>query len=179
MRPAFGAARLFALAGALSAGVILAGVAHPAAITGFIVASALLAIAGWRRSLTILLIAAIALGFALAGFRLASIDTAALARGAARNADALLTGQVLTDAEVGPSGARFVFGVREAVIDGVSVRVRERAVVTLRPPPPHLPTVGDVLRIDSRLRAVFFHGLDATGRASARRLIHRGVAARA
>jgi competence protein ComEC len=179
MRPAFGAARLFALAGALSAGVVLAGVVHPAAITAFIVASVVLAIAGWRRSLTALLAAAIAVGFALAGFRLASIDRAALARGAARNADALLTGQVLTDPEVGPSGARFVFGVRAAVIDGVSVRVRERAIVTLRPLPPHLPSVGDVLRVDSRLRAVFFHGLDATGRASARRLIHHGVAARA
>ena len=179
MRNAAGTARLFALAGALSAGVVLAGVVHPAAAVAVTAVAILLVLASWRRSLVFLLVAAVGLGFALAGLRLESIDKAALARGAARNADALLTGQVLSDPEVGPSGARFIFGARAAVIDGVSFRVRERAIVTLRPPPNHLPRVGDVLRIDSRLRAVFFHGLDATGRASARRLIHHGVAARA
>ena len=178
-RPAGGAARLFAVAGALAAGVVLAGAVHPAVAVAVTAAAAALVLAGWRRSIASLLVAMLALGFALAGLRLASIDRAALARGAKHNADALLTGQVLTDPDLGPSGARFVFGVRAAVIDGVSVRVRERAYVTLRPPPHRLPRVGDVLRIDSRLRAVFFQGLDASGRASARRLIHHGVAASA
>ena len=172
-------ARLFVLAGAMSAGVVVAGMTRPSALVACLIAATTLAASGWRRSVSLLLIAALALGFALAGLRLASISGSALARGGARNADALLTGQVLTDPEIGPSGARFVFGVRTAGIDGHSVAVRERALVSLRPPPAHLPRPGDMLRIDSRLRAVFFHGLDAAGRASARRLLHHGVSARA
>lgn len=178
-RRATGAARLFALAGAMSVGVILAGTTRPSAAIAWSVGAAALIVAGWRRSLSLLLIAATALGFALAGLRLASIDGSALARGAARNADALLTGQVLTDPELGPSGARFVLGVRTAVIDGRAVAVRERALVSIRPAPSRLPYPGDTLRIDSRLRAVFFQGLDPAGRASARRLLHQGVSARA
>ena len=178
-RPAGGAARLFAVGGALTAGIVLAGTFHPAASVAIAAGAIVLTLAGWRRSLVSLLIAALGLGFALAGLRLQSIDRSALGRGAVHNADALITGQVLTDPDVGPSGARFVCGVRSAVIDGVPVHVRERAFVTVRPPPRRLPRVGDLLRIDSRLRAVFFHGLDASGRASARRLIHHGVAARA
>ena len=178
-RPSVGAARLFVIAGALSAGVVLAGVFRPAVLAAMLPAALALLVTAWRRTVVVLLAAALAVGFALAGLRLASIQGSALAHGALRNADALLTGQVLTDPEIGPSGARFVLGVRAAVIDGRPVKVRERALVTLRPPPPRLPRPGDVLRIDSRLRAVFFRGLDAAGRASARRLIHHGVSARA
>src|SRR5207253_2587201 len=54
-----------------------------------------------------------------------------------------------------------------------------RRTVAVLPPPPRLPRPGDLLRIASRLRAVFFRGLDAAARASARRLIHHGVSARA
>ena len=178
-RPSVGAARLFVIAGALSVGVVLAGMFHPVVLGVVLPAALTLLVTAWRRTVAVLLAAALALGFALAGLRLASIHGSALAHGAARNADALLTGQVLTDPEIGPSGARFVLGVRAAVIDGRPVKVRERALVTLRPLPPRLPRPGDLLRIDSRLRAVFFRGLDAAGRASARRLIHHGVSARA
>jgi len=163
----------------MSVGVVVAGIARPAAAVDWSVGTVALVLAGWRRAVSLLLIGAIALGFALAGLRLASIDGSALGRGGARNADALLTGQVLSDPEVGPSGARFVLGVRNAVIDGRSFAVRERVVMSLRPAPPRLPKPGDVVRIDSRLRAVFFSGLDAAGRASARRLLHHGVSARA
>ncbi|MGZ4139763.1 MAG: ComEC/Rec2 family competence protein [Actinomycetota bacterium] len=172
-------ARLFAIAGAMATGVVLAGIFRPTAVVAIACGAIALVVAMWRRALVVLLVAALAFGFTLAGLRLDSIRRAALAAGAARNADALLTGEVLTTPELGPSGARFVFGVRAAVIDGRPVRVRERAFVTLRPPPSRLPDVGDVLRIDSRLRAVFFRGLDAAGRASARRLVYHGVAARA
>ncbi|MGZ4128823.1 MAG: ComEC/Rec2 family competence protein, partial [Actinomycetota bacterium] len=172
-------ARLFAIAGAMATGAVLAGIFRPTAVVAIACGAIALVVAMWRRALVVLLVAALAFGFTLAGLRLDSIRRAALAAGAARNADALLTGEVLTTPELGPSGARFVFGVRAAVIDGRPVRVRERAFVTLRPPPSRLPDVGDVLRIDSRLRAVFFRGLDAAGRASARRLVYHGVAARA
>ncbi|HEV2686822.1 MAG TPA: DUF4131 domain-containing protein [Actinomycetota bacterium] len=178
-RRASGAARLFLLAGAMSTGVVLAGMTRPSAVIACAAGLTTLVAAGARRAVSLLLIAAVALGFALAGLRLASIEGSALAHGAARNADALLMGQVLTDPDVGPSGARFVLGVRNAVIDGRSFSVRERALISLRPPSARLPRPGDVLRIDSRLRAVFFHGLDAAGRASARRLLHHGVSARA
>jgi competence protein ComEC len=174
-----GVARLFVLAGAMSAGVVVAGMARPAAMVAWSVGTVALALAGWRRAVSLLLIAAMALGFALAGLRLASIDGSALGHGGARNADALLTGQVLSDPEIGPSGARFVLGVRAAVIDGRAVTVRERVLMSLRPAPSRLPRPGDALRIDSRLRAVFFPGLDAAGRASAGRLLHHGVSARA
>ena len=163
----------------MSVGVFLAGATRPSAVVACLVAATVLVIAGWRRSVSLLLVAAVAVGLALAGLRLASIDGSALGRGGARNADALLTGQVLTDPEVGPSGARFVLGVRTAVIDGRPFVVRERVIMSLRPAPSRLPRPGDVLRIDSRLRAVFFRGLDAVGLASARRLLHHGVSARA
>ena len=163
----------------MSIGVVVAGIARPSALVACLVAAPLLAAAAWRRAVSLLLIAAIAFGFSLAGLRLASVDGSALGHGGARNADALLTGQVLTDPDVGPSGARFVLGVRNAVIDGRVVSVRERVLMSLRPAPARLPRPGDVLRIDSRLRAVFFHGMDAAGRASARRLLHHGVSARA
>ena len=163
----------------MAAGVVVAGMARPAAVIAWSVGTVALVVAGWRRAVSLLLISAVALGFALAGLRLASIDGGALARGGARNADALLTGQVLSDPEIGPSGARFVLGVRAAVIDGRAVTVRERVLMSLRPAPSRLPRPGDVLRIDSALRAVFFRDLDAAGRASARRLLHHGVSARA
>jgi len=163
----------------MSAGVVVAGMARPAAALAWSVGAVALVVAGWRRAVSVLLIAAIALGFALAGLRLASIGGSALGHGGARDADALLTGQVLSDPEIGPSGARFVLGVRGAVIDGRSFAVRERVLMSLRPAPSHLPRPGDIVRIDSRLRAVFFSGLDAAGRASARRLLHHGVSARA
>ena len=174
-----GATRLFTIAMAMSVGVILAGGVQPSPVVAVSIALPILLLAAARRSVITILIAALALGFTLTGLRLASIDHAALARGAARSGDALLTGQVLTDPELGPGGARFVLGVRAATIDGRSFSVRERALVSIRPAPSRLPHPGDVLRIDTRLRAVFFHGIDAAGRASARRLIHHGVAARA
>jgi len=174
-----GAPRLFAIAGAMSVGVLVSDHSHPQIVYAAVLTVALLAVAAWRRTVPLLPLAALALGSTLACARLASVDHAALHAGAARNADALLTGQLLTDPDIGPSGARFRLGVRSAVIDGVAYRVRERALVTIRPPPSSPLRAGAIVRIDTRLRAVFFHGLDRSGRAAARRLIHDGVAARA
>ncbi|MGZ4205624.1 MAG: hypothetical protein ACXVES_10180, partial [Actinomycetota bacterium] len=88
------------------AGVVLAGVFRPPAIAAVACGAIALVVAMWRRALVVLLVAALAFGFTLAGLRLDSIRRAALAAGAARNADALLTGEVLTTPELGPSGAR-------------------------------------------------------------------------
>src|SRR2546421_3535469 len=124
------AGRLFVLAGAMSVGVVVAGIARPAALFAGSVGTVVLIAASRRRTVPLLLVAAIALGFALAGLRLASIEGSAVARGGTRNADALLTGQVLTDPEIGPSGARFVLGIRNAVIDGRSFALRERVLMS-------------------------------------------------
>jgi len=94
-RPSVGAARLFVIAGALSVGVVLAGMFHPVVLGVVLPAALTLLVTAWRRTVAVLLAAALALGFALAGLRLASIHGSALAHGAARNADALLTGQVV------------------------------------------------------------------------------------
>lgn len=177
--PVSPAARLFASAGAFGAGVMLAEKVRPALLLLLVVGALALLGMGIRRTVGAVLVAAFALGFALAGLRLSSIEESALARGARRGADALLEGEALSDLTVLNDAGRFLLGARRAEIDGVPLAVRERAWVTIRPPPRDPLRSGTLVRLDTRLRPVFFAKLDAQGRAAAHRLIRRGVAARA
>jgi len=174
------AARMLALVAAYAAGVLVAEAATPSVPAAAWAAAASLAAAVLaRRAVVPVLVGGLALGLALTTFSLATLERAALARGAAAAADALLEGEAMTDAVVDAGGARFVVRVARAEIDAAPVRINERAVVTIRPPPETLPAVGDILRLDARLAPLFFDDMDRPGHASARRLLHRGIAARA
>jgi competence protein ComEC len=173
--------RLFALAGALSVGVLLAEAIHPApALAVPIGAGAglgLVAGARSRRAAAVALAAGLALGFTLAGLRLASLDRSALAAGGRAHADALVEGRVLTDPEPVEGAVRLELGVERAEIDGRPVRLHEHVQLTVRPP--RAFEQGDRLRADVRLGPLIGANADAQIRASAARLLHRGIAARA
>ncbi|MFA5891882.1 MAG: ComEC/Rec2 family competence protein [Actinomycetota bacterium] len=172
--------RALALAGGFACGTLAAERAGTgAAVAGGIAAVALmLAIIAPRRA-GVLLVAAAALGFALTSWRLSSVAGGELARASRARADGLLRGEVLTDARRSGDGIAFLLGVREAELDGRPVRLRERAWVSVRPPPARAPEAGDLVRVDARLRPVFFADLDADGRAAALRLWRSGAGARA
>lgn len=171
--------RAYAVAGSFAAGVMLAEGVEPPVLVGVTAAVALGLGAALSRRVGALLVAAAALGLCLAGLRLASVRDAALAHGAAHGADALLEGEVLTDAREAGGAVRFVLAVARAEIDGLPVALDERAWVTLRPPPAEDLTVGVRVRVDARLGPLVVDGMDADGHRGARRLVHRGVAARA
>lgn len=177
------AARLLALAGAYSAGVLAALALRPpwpaATAAAIVVLTAALG-ARWSRAAPLALLAAAAvLGLALAGLRLASLEEAALAAGAARGADAVLEGQVLGEPETAFGATRFVVGVSRAEIDGRAHVLRERALVSVRPPLRGTIRAGDRIRADTRLGPLAGEGADAAARRAAARLGDAGVAARA
>ena len=179
------APRLFALAGALAAGILLAEAIHPAPAlaAGFGVSAGAMLIANGvraRAGAAAALAAGMCLGLCLGGLRVASLDRSALAAGARRGADALLEGRLLGDPSDVGGVARMLFGVARATVDGASLRVRERVLLVVRPPPKGLEA-GDGLRVDVRLSPLLRHGpsADREIRAAAARLRHQGVAARA
>jgi competence protein ComEC len=174
------APRLFALAGALAAGTLVAEAAHPppaASIACGLVAGVTMIAA---RHTGKALAAAAMLGLCLAGLRVASLDRSALAAGARNGADVLLEGSLLEDPEVLGADARALLGVSRAQIDGRPVAVRERVLLSVRPPPRGL-AAGDRVRVDARLGPLLREAAraDPALRASAARLWHAGVAARA
>jgi len=181
------APRLFALSASLAAGVLIAEAAHPpppgaiacgAAAAGVLLVGSTGAGREGRRAIAVLA-AALLLGICLAGLRLASLDRGALSLGARRGADALLDGSLLTDPTVIGADARMLLGVRSAQIDGRPLRVRERALLVVRPPPAGL-AAGDRVRADVRLSSVLRDdAADPRLRAAAARLRYEGVAARA
>jgi len=178
------APRLFALSAALVVGVLVSEATHPppaGAIASGVVAAVLLLAGGTtrRRSLAALLAASL-LGLCLAGLRLASLDRSALGAGARRGGDALIEGSLLEDPTVIGADARALVGVRRAQIDGRPVRVRERVLLVVRPPPRKL-AAGDRLKVDVRLSPLLRDGAHADPqlRAAAARLRHAGVSARA
>jgi competence protein ComEC len=140
-----------------------------------------IALAGWSRSAGALLLVALALGCALAALRLTSVRESALAAGARRGADAVLDGKVLDDPRIENGAERFVLGVSAADIDGFHVRIRERAWVSVRPPPRVRLEAGDRVRTDVRLGLLLAQKLkdEPAARSAAARLLRRGVAARA
>jgi competence protein ComEC len=178
-------ARAFAAAGAFVAGVLVAEALHAAAwacvLTGAAAPAALVAARGGgagRRAAAVLA-AATLLGACLAGLRLASLERGALARGGLVGADAMLRGRVLARPESSGGSMRFLLGVARATIDGAPVRVRERVLVSVRPPPERAPALGDALEVDARLGPRLPARADARSRASAARLRNSGVSARA
>jgi len=173
------AARTFALALVYAAGVVLADTAAPSATFALLVGGFGLSVVLGSRRGGALLAAGLAVGFALAGLRLASVEQAELAAGARESADALLEGEALTDGRGGRDSVRFVLGVRLAEIDGDPRRLRERAWVTIRPPPARPVTAGQIMRLDARLRPVRLPDMDTDGLRAATRLRRRGIAARA
>jgi competence protein ComEC len=178
------APRLFAFAAAFATGVLLAEATHPApavAIAAGTIASVALILAARRpRRAVAVLIAGVLLGSALAGLRVASLDRSALAAGGRGGADAILVGRVLEDPEQRGGDVRMLFGVSSAEIDGRPVRLRERVLLVVRPPVTSIGS-GDRVRADVRLSPLVRVGpdVDAAVRASAARLRHEGVAARA
>jgi competence protein ComEC len=186
------ALRLFAITAAYAVGVLAAEACHRAlvaAVVGtvavaLVVAASVVARTG-RRTGSMVLIAALALGWCLAGLRLAAVDDAALATGARKSADAILRGQVLARPELVGGALRFPFGTSRANLDGPVWAVRERAMVWIRPPPARAPRPGDYLEVEARLAPVKIGrargGAEAIrrARASATRLRHAGIAARA
>ncbi len=182
--PAHPAPRLFALAAALSAGILAAEALHPppptAVAAGTVAGIVLIGRAHARRRAVSALIAAALLGLCLCGLRVASHDRAALAAGARHGSDALLEGRLLGDPDELGGAARVLLGVSRAEIDGRPVRVRERALLVIRPAPRGL-TAGDRVRADVRLSPLLRGGPDADPafKAAAARLRDEGVAARA
>jgi competence protein ComEC len=131
-----------------------------------------------RRLGPLVCVAALALGSTLAGLRAASLDRAALAAGARTGADALIEGQILDDPlPLGRGEERMLVGVHRAEIDGSSVRVRERVLLTVRGGP--RLAAGDRIRADTRLGPLSRPGAPPEVRASAARHRRNGVAARA
>lgn len=174
------AARLFALAGALAVGAVIATATRPSATAAVTTAVVALIVAiGARGSAIALCCAGVALGSGLAGLRLASLADSALARGGARHADAILIGEALDDGTERLGAVRFVLGVHRTEVDGRGFRVREKVTVTIRPAPPRRIRAGDLLRLDTRLGPLRAPDMDARGRSSAARLERHGIAARA
>ena len=177
------APRLFALSGAFAVGVLVAEAAHPppvaAVAAGLIAGVVLLARARHGRIVVSAFVGAALLGLCLAGLRLASMDRSALASGARAGADALIEGTLLQDPDVIGPDSRMLVGVYRAQIDGRPVKVRERVLLVVRPPPKIL--AGDRLRTDVRLAPLLREPgeADAQLRASAARLRYTGVSARA
>jgi competence protein ComEC len=184
--------RLFAITAAFAAGVLVAEALHSAVVATLagctcvtLVGAAAFVTKGGRRGGPLVLIAAVALGWCLAAWRLAAVDSAALAVGARRGADAVLRGQVLARPEIAGGALRFPLGVSHAELDRRAWAVRERAMVSIRPPPEKAIRPGDLLAIDARLAPVPITeakgGAEALRRAkaSATRLRHAGIAARA
>ncbi|MCA1832773.1 MAG: ComEC/Rec2 family competence protein [Actinobacteria bacterium] len=186
--------RLFAIAAAMSAGILVAEALHPALILAFgCGAAAVLMVTGagflnerFRGSaIAAVFVAACAFGMCLAGLRLASLERGALGVAGRAGADAILEGRVLAQPSIAGGGLRFPFGIDRARIDGRPLRVRERVLVSIRPPPSHAPDIADRLQIDARLGPVFIErsarspSLDALARAAAQRLRWNGIAARA
>lgn len=177
------APRLFALSAAFAVGVLVAEAAHPppaAAIAcGLVAAVPFLSRARRSPRVALVLVGAALLGLCLAGLRLASLDRSALAAGARNGADALIEGTLLQDPVVIGADARMHVGVSRAQIDGRPVKVRERVLLVVRPPPKVL--AGDRLRTDVRLAPLLRDPAraDAQLRAAAARLHYAGVSARA
>jgi len=169
--------RIYAIACAIASGTLCAEIAHPSARICAAITIVTFAFALARRRYVVT--AALVIGFALAGLRIAALDHAALARGGAHNTDALLEGRVLDDPALVRGSLRFTLGVSRAEIDGKPLRVRERALVSIRPPPSRKPVNGDVIRVDARLHGRTFPGMDAPARRAARSLIYAGIAVRA
>ncbi len=176
------APRLYVLAVAFVAGVIAAERLHPhpaaAVAVGLTAAGALIVAATRGHRGVIACAAALALGFTLAGLRIASLDRAALALGARQGADALIEGQVIEDpVPLGAGETRMLVGVRRAEIDGRAYRVRERVLLTVRGGPPL--AFGDRLIADTRISPLLRAGAPPELRAAAARHRRNGVAARA
>ncbi|MGH2783683.1 MAG: ComEC/Rec2 family competence protein, partial [Actinomycetota bacterium] len=176
------APRLFALCVAFIAGVLVAERAHPAPVAaivaGLTAGTALLIAAPRGRRGPVACVAALAVGFTLAGLRVASLDRAALAAGARAGGDALLTGQVLDDPlPLGAGETRMLLGVSRAEIDGVVRAVRERVLLTVRGGRPL--AFGDRITVDARLGPLLRPDAPPELRASAARHRRNGVAARA
>lgn len=174
------APRLYALAIAFVVGVVGAERIHapPAVLVGCGIAGGVALVAVRRHRGLIAITAALALGFCLAGLRIASLDRAALASGGRAGADAVIEGHVLDDPIPLAAGAtRMLVGVHRAEIDGDLIRVRERVLLTVRGGPGL--TAGDHVEADVRLGAVLRPGAPPELRAAATRHRHNGVAARA
>lgn len=176
------APRLYALGVAFFAGVVAAERTHPApaaAVAAGLIGTAALLVAGRRaRRGLVAVAAALALGFTLAGLRVASLDRAALAIGARDGADAVIEGQVIEDpVPLGAGETRMLVGVRRAEIDGVSYRVRERVLLGVRGGP--VLVFGDRIVADARISPLLRPGAPRELRAAAARHRRNGVAARA
>jgi competence protein ComEC len=173
--------RLFAVAGALAAGALLAEWLRPnVVVAASTVAVSLVVVAAVARARAVAaLLVAVCAAFALAGVRLHQVEHSALWRAAARNTDAVLDGRVLDEPEVVRDAMRFTLAVSRAQIDDGAFRVRERVQVRVRPPPERAPAPGDVLRVRARLRSLFFPGMDGLARRAAETLERHGVSARA
>lgn len=143
-------ARAFAVAGAIATGALVAEAAPPSAAAAVACAALPLAatLASRGRRAGLVIVGAAALGFALAGLRIASLD-GALADAGTRHAAAVLDGEVLTEPVVEAGAARLVLGARRAELDGRALRIRERAWLTIAPPP--AVRAGDLVRAEARL----------------------------
>ncbi|HVL90656.1 MAG TPA: ComEC/Rec2 family competence protein, partial [Actinomycetota bacterium] len=185
-------ARMVALAAAFAFGAVASSAiapGAPASVAAAIVAVACLsagAVAARRAhalAWSAAILAAFALAFGLAGLRLASLERAALAAGGRDRADATLQGQVLGRPAASGGSLRFAFGVAHAEIDGRPMRVRERVLVTIRPPPARWPRAGDLLTVDAGLAPVRRPPTSPRRAepeaAAALRLRNEGIAARA
>lgn len=176
------APRLYALCVAFIAGVIVAERTHPspafAVAAGLVAGSALIGAAGRGHRGVTACLAALVLGFTLAGLRVASLDRGALTAGGRERADAVLTGQVLDDPlPLGAGEVRMLVGVTAAEIDGRNHRVRERVLLTVRGGRPL--AFGDRIRTDVRLGPLLRPDAPPELRASAARHRRNGVSARA
>ncbi|HEX9774669.1 MAG TPA: ComEC/Rec2 family competence protein [Actinomycetota bacterium] len=171
--------RSIALAAAVAAGVVAGEALRPSPVACLALSSGVLILFLSVRAPAAALVLGVAIGIALAGLKLAALEDAALARGGATGARALMHGRVLTDATDGAGEARAILAVGAAEIDGEPVRVHERVLLTIRPPPGERLEAGALVRVDAALRPLAMPGADAAILASAARLRHRGVAARA
>ncbi len=182
--------RLFALAAAMSAGVLVTEWARFGPVASFALGLAAMCSIGAgvvlararSRATAAAFVAAVLFGACLAGLRLASIEGSALGRAGHVGADAVLDGRVLAQPREMGGVLRFPLGVSRATLDGRRVGVRERVHVAVRPPPERAPEVGDRLRVDARLGPLLREprGPDAPAlRAAAARLRWAGVSARA
>lgn len=151
-------ARLYAIASGLAAGVFVAEATNLTVIAvlaplaaGALIAACVVAGRNAVAALALVVVASASFGAALAGLRLAAVDRGALARAAARGADALVEGRVAEVPRSRDGVLRFAMNVRDATIDGRAVRVRENVLVSMRPPPAQQLGHGDRVRIDVRL----------------------------
>ncbi|MFN2613712.1 MAG: ComEC/Rec2 family competence protein [Actinomycetota bacterium] len=169
-------ARLYAVAGALAAGTIIAELARPPWWVLVVWLAGGAALIARRATLAGVLALTVVCSCVLTTMRLASLDGGALATGAHHGADVRVDGEVLGDPQADATSTRFTLGARRAEIDGRPLRLRERVTVTVRPP--STVTAGDIVRIDGRLSSLTFPGADALARAAARRARHDGISAR-